>query len=370
MTKTIKLSLAAALLATSVSAVEFSTSGKMEVEYDYSDTKVGTATSTTNGYDLDIDATVKGKFSDNWTAVAGFEADNTDADASENDAQLTREQVEVTKTYAQYTQGGTTALIGRQGVGTPFFDDETANGVVALQNFGGVTVAAAHFNNLKGSVADVQKNTVNAQAVIGAAGSINYSLWLAQVTNVADAFSANVSTKVGPVSVDVRHSEADYEKDAINTAAASTAELTEVALSTEINGITLGLAYGETNNQNATQAGVDLTGDADAATNFGLDTVDIDGYNDAEATVISASTKLAGATVTLAHLDGDAKVGTTTVDAKETKISFAYPLAKGATLTGKYTTTEATAASSVTFLGQTGTQIDIDKASLAVEFKF
>ena len=54
-----------------------SISGKMEVEYDYSDSETSgtTADNTTNSWDLDWDVTAKIPVNDNVTAVFGLEGD-------------------------------------------------------------------------------------------------------------------------------------------------------------------------------------------------------------------------------------------------------------------------------------------------------
>lgn len=379
MTKTIKMSMIAALTITSLNAQALTdaikgveVSGKMEVEYDYTESRANNAAASTtrndtNGYDLDLDLTLKSKITDTITAVVGIQADV--AENNEDETKISNGNVDVSKTYFQYADGTYTALVGRQSVGTPFFDDERADGIVGLATFSGVTVAAAHFNNINSAAADsaLGSYTINAQAIIGAAGPVNYSLWTAQVLNLAKAYSADVNGKFGDVTVDLRHTDVDYE-DTDNDA-----KLTKIVASMPVGDVTLIAGYGTSGKHNAdSTAGVDLTGsvtggtaygDNDADSNFAVETFNMDDYNDAKAYLVGVSANVAGSTLTLVHAAGDyASTTTRKDDFKETKLSASYPLASNLKITGHYAA--ATVDSSATV------STDYKNAAVAIEYKF
>jgi hypothetical protein len=370
MTKMIKMSLVAALAVSGLSASikDSSVSGKFEVEYDYSSEKSTGSTETTgNTWDLDVDATVKTPIADNITAILTVQAD--DGEKITTQGKTDSPAVDVAKHYVSAKVGSATVNVGRQGVGTPFFDDERGNGIVALMPAGGVTLAAANFTNVNGTAA-VQTRDITAAAVIGGANNVNYSLWYAAISNTATAYSLNLSTDVSGVSVDFRHTSADYG-DAYgkggalyNTAAKDkAASLTKIVASMPVGAATVTAGYGMTGDDADRGAGVDLeSSDTDAAANFGGEFYAIDDLRDASAILLGASTKVGAVNVYGHYLTGSHKSGTTDLDFSEVKVGAKKALNKSTKLTAFYATgSEDTSATA---------EKDQDALSMAVEYKF
>lgn len=372
MKNTIKMSLVAALavagLSTTASAGGLeeaikgvSISGKMEVEYDYTKTEVAGGDTTTNGWDYDWDITVKVPVGDNWTAIAGFQADDTEnnQNGGNGDAQVTQ-----TKYYFQYASGPVVAMVGKMGMaGAPWYDDERASGVVGIYNAGPVAIAAAHFNATAGHALTTSTDVSAAALIAGniADTGINASLWYGDVSNVGDSISVNVNGKVADmVNFDIRHTTVDYGD--IN---GGDAELTKAVLSADIEAVNVRVGYGTTNdNSKAVYIGTDLgttvnfesvAGDNDAAVTFGLEQLNIADLNDADVWYIGAGTTIAGAAVNLDYIDGE--FGAANTDFDELLLDVEYKLTKSLTLDAFYSIAE---------LGNT----DMDSASVALEYKF
>jgi len=113
-----------------------------------------------------------------------------------------------------------TAIVGRQGLDTPWTDASDAidstdvgNGVVALMPVGPVTLAAAHvFSHNAGSKLEITGDAdINIVAAIGAAGPVNYQLWMADIEDVASSMTAIVGAKAGGADVELRHVATDLD---------------------------------------------------------------------------------------------------------------------------------------------------------------
>ena len=382
MTKMIKLSLAAAVavagFTTSAAAADLSNttfSGKVEVEYDYSSKKVDSGDeTTTNKYDLDIDVKAKTKISDTWTSIVVVQADTAPDVKTGNADGGNKANVDIPVMLFQYSNGTTTAKIGRQGGlnATPFFDDERGDGAVVLHTVGPVTLAAAHFDNVNfgliandtattpGTTNPVQAtlndNPVNAIAAIGSFGPVNASLWFADVSNTLDAASLNLNGKFGIVSVDLTHTELEVEKAYVGTATGLSKDnsLTKLVVSAPVGPVTLTAGYGTTDKKGGLVA---FNNDASAA--FTLDNVSLNGQADADAILLAVSGKIGAVTASLSFLDADL-AGKAKAD--EMLVKVAYPLAKALKLTASYSDYSVTDAGSV--------KTDSAAASVALEYKF
>jgi len=346
MTKMIKLSLAAAVavagFTTSAAAADLSNtsfSGKVEFEYDMTDNGNDV---TTNTYDLDIDVKAKTKISDTWTSIVVVQADQNSDVQTGATPMRNKSAVDVPAMLFQYSNGTTTAKIGRQGGlnATPYFDDERGDGVIALHTLGSVTLAAAHVDNVN---AAINNEAVTAIAAIGSFGSVNASLWHAEVGEL-DSNSLNVNSKFGTVSAALTHT-------VLNTGAANAEDntLTKVVVSAPVGPVTLTGAFGVTAEDGGTVA---FNNDASAA--FTLDQLSLNGVADASAMLVAVSGKVGAATASLALLSGSA--GDT--DLAETQVKVAYPLAKALKLTSAYSTAT---------IGDADATIE---ASVALEYKF
>ena len=259
-----------------------------------------------------------------------------------------------------------TVMVGKQKQPTPFLDDERGDGVVALAPVGPVTLAAGHFT---GMVAPVNGD-ISAAAVIGTFGPVNASVWMLDAQGVANGYSANVNANVGPVKIDFTHSSLSYDDvNEVATLAKDEATLTKVVVSAKAGPVNVVAGYGVTNdNDDAGQSGrglgVDLTSDDDAKTNFRLDQIVLDDYNDASAFLIGASSTFGAVTVGANYLMATAAnySGTTDLDATELDLTVAYAMSKNFSVTALYADTDADLA---------GTDaVDTKHMELSLNYKF
>ena len=363
MTKMIKLSLAAAVavsaFATTATAgslenaiKDTTISGKFMVGYNYADNKLADTTSNTNEYDIDV--TVTTKVNDVISATFGVEADHDLATSDVTTDAGKGNEIGITKLYFTAKTDVATVMVGKQKQPTPFLDDERGDGVVALIPAGPVTIAAGTFTGMNGQAGVT--SDINALAVIGSAGPVNASLWFLDIPNVADAYSLNLTANAGPVALNFTHSDADYDV-LLNKQDAS---LTKLVASMTVADVNLVAGYGMTNdNKNGRGFGVDLTTDDDAATNFRLDQLVLDDYNDADALLLGASMTFGATTVGAQYLMVD--VGSDT-DATELDLTVKYAMSKNFSITGLYSDAEIEAGSTKVY--------DEARMELSLNYKF
>jgi hypothetical protein len=358
MTKFVKMSLAAAVavagLNTAASAGSLEEaikgvdiSGKVEVGYNYYDTKHGSAlgesnqgTDTTeNEFEYDIDIAFKIPVNDQITATVAFQADHdnevNNGTSTDEGSKVASDAITLTKMYFTYANGPVTAMVGKQGMaGAPWFDDERADGVVALYNAGVATVAAAHFDNSNAvaSSYDLDSYNINAAAVIGAAGPVNYSVWYADVSNLAKSYSIDLSAKFDIFSVEVRHTAiSGGASDVLGDVDGS---LTKVVATAGLEAATIVAGYAQTSDEDS-YLSVDLTSDNDAATNFALDDLSVAQLEDAKAWLIGAVVPMDQFTFSAMYVDGDEDV--TNLDFDELDLSVSYAMSKNFTAEVLYT---------------------------------
>jgi hypothetical protein len=358
MTKMIKMSLVAALAVSGLSASikDASVSGKFEVEFDRTTSKaMGGNETSTNAWDMDVDATVKVPLADSITGILTVQADGGDT-INQTNTQPTataNSNVNVAKHYISAKVGSATVNVGQQSVGAPFFDDERGSGIVALMPAGAVTLAAANFTNVNSGVgAAISAEDISALAVIGGANNVKYSLWYATISNVATAYTFNANTKVGQVALDLTHTSADYgdlygvnggHNGAFVNAAAQgkSASLTKVAATMAVNKLSVTGAYGMTNDDADRGVGVDLTSDGDASVNFCGELYCVDDLRGASAILLGASTNVSGVTVGAHYLTGSYDASTTATaadrDFNELAVKASKSLNKSTKLTAHYT---------------------------------
>lgn len=382
MTKFVKMSLAAAVAVAgfsstaSAQALEdaikgVSVSGKIEVEYDRttSDTGVAGTTETTDDVsDLDIDITFKAPVTDSITAIVALQADNSEN--MDDAGKTTYEPVDVPVHMFSVNTGVATINVGKQSIGSPFFDDEKGNGIVALVPAGPVTLAAAHMTNVNGH-AGVQDEGISALAAIGSFGDVDVSLWYASITKVAQAYSLGVTAPAGPVTIDFRHSYADYgdgyaTDGALYTGASADeqASLTKLAVIVPAGDVEVTAAYAMTGDNQSMGAGVDLeSSDTDADSNFAGELYAIDDLRDASAFLLGASTTVGELGLGAHYLAGSYYMSSTfDADFNELYVEAEYPLGKMTKLTGFYAMGSIDTSST--------TETDDTSMSIAIEHKF
>ena len=282
-----------------------------------------------NQWEYDVDATFTTKVNDMVTSTVGFQADNDiriddSAQTTDNQGKASVSGVNLTKAYFTIKTSAVTAMVGKQKIGTPFYDDERADGIVALVPAGPVTLAAAHFTNANSG--DLSTEDINAVALLGKFGPASVAAWYVD-SMVADAYSVNVKAKVGPASVEFNHAAAE-----LDTAGAKTESLTKLVASVKAGPATVVAAYAMTNDKDGSTArahGVDMTGDHDAKANFAGKVIHLDDLDDAKAWLIGGSMKVAGATVGAHYISAtsDKTTGSNT-DATELAVTAKYSMSK------------------------------------------
>ena len=157
----------------------------------------------------------KAAIDDNFFGVIGLRYSSLD-ESGDNAATDGTDKTNTTNTfnvyqfYLGYKVGGTTITAGKQVIGSYFTDDAVATGIKVInQDIEGLTLAAAAFDAIEGndeSDGDLYKlvsgknsldvydaGNLYAAAVIGSYDPINFQLWYASLTNLADLLAADVS---------------------------------------------------------------------------------------------------------------------------------------------------------------------------------
>jgi hypothetical protein len=410
MKNTIKMSLVAALavagLSTTASAGGLeeaikgvSIKGKMEVEYDYSKSNTGVANAkdvTVNDWDIDWDLTAKVPVNDNFTAIMGAQADTAINTATE---QIQDTAFTVTKLYFQYANGPVTAMVGKQGIGAPWFDDERANGVKALVAAGPVTLAAAHFTGTNASaIADLLSNTqvdmqntqISAVAAIGSFGPVNAQLWYADLAGIATTTTTTPNTQINAdsvvlmldakfdiVNVGFKYGTADYT-DGISTAGYRAmnddAEMIQLVVSADLGVATPYAGMGMTDSKQG-GAGLDLTSDTDSVIDFGSEQLSIDDLDDAKAYIIGVTVPVGKLTLDASYVMGSyddygtadtAKNTAYGCDFNELLVKADYKMSKNFNIGAHYSMAEIEEQT----LATNKNNNKMDAASVSLEYKF
>jgi hypothetical protein len=376
MKKMMKMSLAAAVavagLTTTASAgaladavKDTTISGKVEVGYNYADTQTGSAASvSTNEWEYDFDATLNTKVNDTITAQVGIQADHETAiNSAANETTDTNGKDSITLTKMNFTAKTdvATAIVGKQKQPTPFLDDERGDGVVALVPAGPVTLAAGHFTGLTAPTTQ----DLTAAAVIGSFAGVNASLWYVTSSTDTDVdvtgYSVNVNGAFGPVTVDARHSQVNYETTGLDV----DAKLTKIVANANMDAFGVTVAYGMTNDEPAARtagAGVDLTStDNDAATNLETEHFALDDLNDASAYLIGANAGFGAVSVGAHYFAADDKADT---DYTEMAVNASYAMSKNFTASAVYATSETD------YTGGSTTDVDKDTFEVSLKYSF
>jgi hypothetical protein len=359
MKNTIKMSLVAALAVAGLSSTAsagsleeaikgVSISGKMEVEYEKKMYKSGgDDTDRGDRWDYDFDITAKVPVNDNVTAIAGFQADKeTDIEEETGNG-----NVDMPKIYFQYANGPVTAMVGKQSIGAPWFDDARGNGVKALFNTGPVTLAAAHFTGTTsdGLTSELEKADISAIAAIGSIGPVNFQAWYANLSGItatlgttldadADSLVLMADAKFDIVNVGIRHAQADYDLTDNSTHGDPEAELTKIDVSVDFGVAKPYAGYAWTNDDDDLAGdtadrgeGVDLD-DNDSGNNFGKNIVFLDDYNDADAWMLGVTVPFGSWKIDAYYLDGDSDNDGVNTDFDEMGLDVEYKMSKNFTI--------------------------------------
>ena len=161
----------------------------------------------------------KAAIDDNFFGVIGLRYNATDKSGDNTqgnqgsrgtgtDKTNTTNAFEVHQFYLGYKAGNTTITAGKQEIGSFFTDDAIATGVrVVNEDIEGLTLTALAFDAIEGdsveSDGDLYVNTgylniydvgnLYAAGIAGSYDPINFQLWYASLTNLADLLAADVS---------------------------------------------------------------------------------------------------------------------------------------------------------------------------------
>ena len=187
---------------------------------EYSNTK--TESGSLAGHGFKMVTNFKAAIDDNFFGVIGLRynatdnsGDNTQSDQGSKgigtDKTNTTDPFRVHQFYLGYKIGGTTITAGKQEIGSYFTDDAIGTGVkVVNQDIEGLTLTGLAFDALEGNSIESncdlydaigKNNGINEYDVgnlyaVGIAGSyspIDFQLWYASLTNLADLLAADVT---------------------------------------------------------------------------------------------------------------------------------------------------------------------------------
>ena len=167
-----------------------------------------------DGHGFRMITNFKAAIDDNFFGVIGLRYSSLDGSGDNagngTDKTDTTTPFGVHQFYLGYKAGNTTITAGKQEIGSYFTDDAVATGIKVInQDIEGLTLAAAAFDAIEGndeSDGDLYKlvygsnsldiydaGNLYAAAVIGSYDPINFQLWYASLTNLADLLAADVS---------------------------------------------------------------------------------------------------------------------------------------------------------------------------------
>ena len=151
----------------------------------------------------------KAAIDDNFFGVIGFRyntSDNSGDNATAGtDKTDTTGKFNVHQFYLGYNIGGTTITAGKQVIGSYFTDDAVGTGIrVVNKDIEGLTLTALAFDAIENEWADGELHEIiaaksydvgnlYAAGIAGAYDPVNFQLWYASLTNLADLLGADVA---------------------------------------------------------------------------------------------------------------------------------------------------------------------------------
>ena len=191
---------------------------------EYSNTK--TESGSLAGHNFKMVTNFKAAIDDNFFGVIGLRYNATDnsGDNTQNDQGSAGKGTDKTDTttgfgvhqfYLGYKIGGTTITAGKQEIGSYFTDDAIGTGVrVVNQDIEGLTLTALAFDALEGDetesdgdlygaigkdkdkgINEYDVGNLYAAGIAGSYSPIDFQLWYASLTNLADLLAADVTAK-------------------------------------------------------------------------------------------------------------------------------------------------------------------------------
>ena len=179
---------------------------KQKNVYKYNGTKPG------DGHNFKMVTNFKAAIDDNFFGVIGLRYNATDGSGDNagagTDKTNTTGSFGVHQFYLGYKIGGTTITAGKQEIGSYFTDDAIGTGVrVVNQDIEGLTLTALAFDAIEGDdtesdgvlyvktgyLSSYDVGNLYAAGIAGSYDPINFQLWYASLTNLADVLAADVS---------------------------------------------------------------------------------------------------------------------------------------------------------------------------------
>ncbi|QCD52175.1 major outer membrane protein [Campylobacter sp. RM16192] len=210
-------------------------SGFARYRYDHLNKKFADSTKENSArHRFTIKTTFKAALDDNFFGVLGMRYNANDGsgnskgfdDKGEGDKSVTDKTFEVSELYLGYKVGGTTITAGKQTIGSFFTDDLIGTGLKVLnKDIQGLTLAAVAFdalevggngwglsNGLGELIADkldlegknkdekmanvkqgIVKNNLYGVGAMGSYDPVDFKLWYASLTNIADLIAADIA---------------------------------------------------------------------------------------------------------------------------------------------------------------------------------
>ncbi len=248
--------------------------------YRYDDRDVDSSNITQNSYKVGIN--LKSKFNDTMTFNTRTIVGDGNIGTSENTDMVVLQtntadaNADVTVSHANFAYTGianTTIIAGKQAVPSPFAvqidaadDEDTGAGITGIFTAGPATIAATYLNqtNLITNGADIA-----GLGVMGDISGVALDAWYLDIQETSaqndghQAYTLGASTKIDVVNLYARYSAIAH--DAANT---DTESVWKIGASTKVGIVGFAIDYGQSNDVNNYQTGVNLTGDADANVNL------------------------------------------------------------------------------------------------------
>ena len=366
MTKTIKLSLAAAMvagIATTASASNLQdaiqnvdVSGYVDYRLENKHTENDTSNGNWNEYAVNVTLTSKVNDMVKATVSAGFdEAITGNTNKSTSGMTTTGDtdpSISVSNAYFTFDLGSVTLMAGKQGIPSAFVDTKdtarTGTGLVALAKVNdALTVAAAHFVNTSLDVTSVNaENEAKTTELVamGKAGMVSYQLNY-NTTDVqiveADRLYAKLSANVEGIKITAEHAQASQDGVAGNTTKYDDSSVSNISVAGKAGSVALSGTYftaDKSGNNASTDVAID--GDNDAAAHvkvWQLSTAAIS--NKGNGFALSAGMPVANnvsAKLVYAAATNDGIAGAADTDLTETLAMVTYKMSKNFKIHARY----------------------------------
>jgi hypothetical protein len=352
MNKTIKLSLATAMVAGMVST----SSAKTNLEDAIKDTTIKGYISYTmekymdkNGadaeaqHDIDVRVQFDSKINDNYSfTVRVDEANDDDKDKNPNDGDTTDKdssplQPEIDQVYTTYKNGGLKVKAGMQKVvASNLHDSINGDGIIVTQKLGAAAVTGGYFYTTEKTTTD----EIAGLNIAGKAGIVKYNATYATIIdsdhedndgttgdNGATVVDINLGLALGSINIDLAQTTRSDDESG-----SKDQSLTKAIISGKAGAVSFAGAYAIAGEDGANVA---IDGDADASVNLVLNEVSTDAIADGSAIYGMVGAKLGGgisAKVEYVTADADGSVKS----ASEYMVTLTNKVSKKMKLFAKY----------------------------------